>query len=340
MVAQLKRILFKGLLAGFLVLGVVALIGVYGSQQLLESPIQTGDKAVLLEITPGMHAKTVLQELEQQGLWPYSTQLSYVASRLWANPERLQAGVYQITPGQTLGQFWQQIQQGRQHQFSVTLVEGQTLAQWLTILRQHNYLESFELSASDLLQKVATDAKWPSLEGLLAPDTYNFFAGTSALEILRKAYKTQQQRLYSAWEQRADDLPYTEPYELLIMASIIEKETGLKGERDQVSSVFVNRLRTGMRLQSDPTTIYGIANFDGNLTRAHLREETAYNTYRIDGLPPTPIAMPSVASLRAAAQPASTDYFYFVADGSGGHVFSRTLEEHNKAVNRYQRGIE
>lgn len=166
-----------------------------------------------------------------------------------------------------------------------------------------------------------------------------FFAGTSALEILREAYKTQQQRLYSAWQQRAADLPYTEPYELLIMASIIEKETGIKGERDIVSSVFVNRLQTGMRLQSDPTTIYGVANFDGNLTRAHLREETAYNTYRIDGLPPTPIAMPSVASLLAAAQPASTEYFYFVADGSGGHVFSRTLEEHNKAVNRYQRGI-
>ncbi|RUO55760.1 endolytic transglycosylase MltG [Pseudidiomarina homiensis] len=339
MVAKLKQFILISFFAGIFLLTLFACGGAYWSHQLLDSPLDIGDEPVLLEIKPGMHAKTVLQQLKQQEIWPHSSELSYVASRLWANPERMQAGVYQLQYGQTLRQFWQQLQAGRQHQFAVTLVEGQTLMQWLEIIGAHDYLQPLTSSPSELLKQVASDASWPSLEGLLAPDTYHFYAGTSALKILRKAYKTQQQRLYGVWEDRADELPYTEPYELLIMASIIEKETGLTGERDKVSSVFVNRLRKGMRLQSDPTTIYGIADFDGNLTRAHLREETAYNTYRIDGLPPTPIAMPSLASLRAAAHPATTDYFYFVADGSGGHVFSRTLEEHNKAVNRYQRGM-
>ena len=155
-------------------------------------------------------------------------------------------------------------------------------------------------------------------------------------DILRRAYQAMQQKLDVIWQQRSADCPVDTPYELLILASIIEKETGIDGERAMVASVFANRMATGMRLQSDPTTIYGIEAFDGNLTRAHLREKTAYNTYRIDGLPPTPIAMVSEASLRAAADPAQSDYFYFVANGEGGHVFSKTLEEHNKAVRKYQ----
>ncbi|WP_157981083.1 endolytic transglycosylase MltG [Pseudidiomarina insulisalsae] len=311
----------------------------YYSYNLLQRPLQVPAGETLVEVSRGAHAKAVLRELQQQQLWSANPELTYLASRLWAAADQLQAGVYQVQPGQTLGQFWQQLQQGRQHQFAITLVEGQTLAQWLRLLQQHPYLSDRELQQTDALTvAVAGSDRWPSLEGLLAPDTYHFYAGTGVIELLRTAYQTQQQRLQAAWQQRAPQLPYTEPYELLIMASIIEKETGVSGERDIVSSVFVNRLREGMRLQSDPTTIYGIADFDGNLTRAHLRERTPYNTYRIDGLPPTPIAMPGQASLRAAAQPAQTDYFYFVADGSGGHVFSKTLAEHNRAVDRYQRG--
>ncbi len=339
MVGKLKRFLLIGCITIVILASVLALIGAYWGQRLVDTPLQVGEQPVLFEVASGMHAKSVLQKLEQQGIWTHSSELSYFASRLWANPERLQAGVYQLQQGQTLAQFWQQLATGRQHQFTVTLVEGQTLSQWLDLLRSHDYLKTSDVSAEELVQAIASDSDHVSLEGLLAPDTYHFFAATSVLEILRKAYVTQQERLHSVWQNRASDLPYTEPYELLIMASIIEKETGLSGERDVVSSVFVNRLRTGMRLQSDPTTIYGIKDFDGNLTRAHLRESTPFNTYRIDGLPPTPIAMPSLASLRAAAHPATTEYFYFVADGTGGHVFSRTLEEHNRAVNRYQRGI-
>jgi UPF0755 protein len=168
-------------------------------------------------------------------------------------------------------------------------------------------------------------------------DTFSYQAYTDDVTLLKQAHQKLTTELQRQWQQRATDLPYKNPYELLIMASIIEKETGVAGERALVSSVFVNRLNATMRLQSDPTTIYGIENFDGNLTRAHLRQETAYNTYRIAGLPPTPIAMVSRASLKAAAHPARSDYFYFVADGSGGHVFSQTYEQHQQAVNRYQR---
>lgn len=339
MVAKLKRFLYLSVFAAIIVVVLAGIGGYYWSKQLLATPLAVNEQPLLVEITPGMHAKTVLRQLQQQGIWSHSSQLSYLASRLWANPERLQAGLYQVTPGQTLAQFWQQLAEGRQHQFAVTLIEGQTLQQWLQVLAEHDYLRPLEEHSDTLVERVVDGVQWASLEGLLAPDTYHFYANTPTLAILRKAYDTQQQRLHENWQQRDTGLPYTEPYELLIMASIIEKETGQSGERDIVSSVFVNRLQQGMRLQSDPTTIYGIENFDGNLTRAHLREETAYNTYRIPGLPPTPIAMPSLASIQAAAHPASTDYFYFVADGSGGHVFSRTLEEHNKAVNRYQRGI-
>jgi UPF0755 protein len=337
-VAKFKRFIFRALVLSVVLASVLVAGGAYWTHQMLKTPLVIGATPVLLEVKSGMHARAVLIELERREWLPYASQYGYFASRLWANPQRLQAGVYELHQGQNLLQLWQQLQAGRQHQFAVTLVEGQTLQQWLEVLQQQSYLKPLQEAQSDLAERVTQGGSWTRLEGLLAPDTYHFFAGTSTLEILRTAYETQQQRLHDVWQQRADNLPYTEPYQLLIMASIIEKETGMSGERDIVSSVFVNRLRQGMRLQSDPTTIYGITDFDGNLTRAHLRESTAYNTYRIDGLPPTPIAMPSLASLHAAAHPANTDYYYFVADGTGGHVFSKTLAEHNRAVDRYQRG--
>ncbi|MGQ4275952.1 endolytic transglycosylase MltG [Pseudidiomarina sp. E22-M8] len=317
-----------------------ALVGGYWSYQLAQQPLQLSGEPKLLEIKRGAHAKSILNELAQRGWLQQAVTPSYLASRLWSHPEGLQAGVYQIRSKQSLADFWQQLRQGEQYQFSITLIEGQTLTQWLTVIAAHPYIKGAEelSSPTELITKVTDNDELSSLEGYLAPDTYHFFAGTAALKLLRTAYMTQRRRLDKLWQQRASGLPYTAPYELLIMASIIEKETGLGSERDLVSSVFVNRLNTGMRLQSDPTTIYGIADFDGNLTRAHLRETTAYNTYRIDGLPPTPIAMPSEASLLAAAQPAASPYFYFVADGSGGHIFSETLAEHNRAVDRYQRG--
>ena len=311
----------------------------YWSYAIAHQPLQISKSDTLFEVERGMHMKSVIRKLQQQHMLQGEVEVVYFASRVWSQPQQLQAGVYAIQPGMRLTDLWSLFASGEQHKFQITLVEGQTLAQWLQQLNAHPYLKPISDAAWQQLEQRLKPEQWPSLEGALAPDTYSFYAGSKVETIIEMAFLVQQKWLENAWSQRSERVPLKDPYELLIMASMIEKETGMKAERELVSSVFVNRLHAGMRLQSDPTTIYGIKNFDGNLTRAHLRELTPYNTYRIDGLPPTPIAMPSAASLYAAAQPAVSPYYYFVADGSGGHVFSETLEQHNRAVNRYQRGI-
>lgn len=308
-------------------------------QQPLAVPTATAEP-VLIEISAGSHLRSVLTLLHEQGYLEGSVQQAYYSLRLFNQSNSIQAGVYKLESNATLASFWSQVTSGRAHLFQLTLIEGQTWAQWREVLRQAPYLKSelIEQSEEQILSALGL-SDYPSIEGLLLPETYTYKAYTSADTVLQKAATAMQAELAEIWANRDRELPYATPYELLIMASIIEKETGMRAERARVSSVFVNRLRLGMRLQSDPTTIYGIESFDGNLTRTHLRAETPYNTYRIPALPPTPIAMPGTASLEAAAHPETTDYLYFVADGSGGHVFSRTLTEHNRAVNRYQRGM-
>lgn len=335
MLVAIKRIFIIGCTLSLLMLGVALVV----SWWLLQQPLSNIQHSQLLEINRGAHAGTTVRLLHQKQLLTYP-RLAYYSSRIWLNPQHLKAGVYQLEPGLTLREFWRRLEQGHQYQFQLTLIEGQTWRQWQQQLLQAPYLtvRSQQLTDQELLKAIAGPAvSYLSLEGLLMPDTFSYQAYSDDLTLLKQAHQQLLTELEWQWQQRADDLPYKNPYELLIMASIIEKETGIDGERALVSSVFVNRLNANMRLQSDPTTIYGITDFDGNLTRAHLREETAYNTYRIAALPPTPIAMVSRASLQAAAQPASSDYFYFVADGSGGHVFSQTYEQHQQAVNRYQR---
>jgi UPF0755 protein len=323
-----------------LALAIVLMVGALAaSWWLLQQPLVNLQQSQLVEISRGAHAGSTVRLLERKNLLNHA-RLAYYSSRIWLNPQHLKAGVYQLEPGLTLRQFWQRLEQGQQHQFQLTLIEGQTWRQWQLRLQQAPYLtlRGQQLSDTELLKAiVGPAATYLSLEGLLMPDTFSYQAYTDDLTLLKQAHQQLLSELEQQWLHRAADLPYKNPYEMLIMASIIEKETGIDGERELVSSVFINRLNAKMRLQSDPTTIYGIDDFDGNLTRAHLREETAYNTYRIAALPPTPIAMVSRASLQAAAQPAQSDYFYFVADGSGGHVFSQTYEQHQQAVNRYQR---
>ncbi|WP_322405782.1 endolytic transglycosylase MltG [Idiomarina sp. PL1-037] len=302
----------------------------------LSQPIQNdASTPLLLDFRGGATARSVTSQVTEHFEGGHSA-LSYRLSQFFADINHLQAGLYEIHGQQSWFDIWSMLSQGREKTFTVTLVEGLTLEQWRAQLKQLPYLkdESSELSAEELRQKLGVTET--SLEGVLLPETYSYRAYTTDIAILKQAYQSMQRVLENVWQERSDRCPVNSPYELLILASIIEKETGLADERPLVASVFANRLAIDMRLQSDPTTIYGIENFDGNITRAHLREKTAYNTYRIDGLPPTPIAMPGEASIEAAANPVRSPYYYFVADKSGGHVFSETLEEHQRAVRRYQ----
>ena len=219
----------------------------------------------------------------------------------------------------------------------VTLVEGWTYAQALAALHSHPRLSAIlaGLDTEQQLAAMAIEVSHP--EGWFFPDTYRFTAGMSDADILRRAHQRMRQVLAEEWEARSPDLPYEDAYQALIMASIVERETGQPSEREQIAGVFVRRLRSNMRLQTDPTIIYGLgSDFDGNIRRRHLRQATPYNTYVIRGLPPTPIALPGREAIRAALHPDDSQALYFVAKGDGSHQFSNTLEEHNKAVRHYQ----
>jgi len=226
---------------------------------------------------------------------------------------------------------------GKAEQGKITFIEGKTFKETRKILRDHDHVESTieNLSDAEVMDLLGGQKKHP--EGMFFPDTYHFDKGTKDIVLLKRAYNIMQEKLQDAWEARAPNLPYKNSYEALIMASIIEKETGQGSERPTIGGVFVNRLKIGMRLQTDPTVIYGMGDqFDGNIRRKDLTKDTLYNTYTRDGLPPTPIATPSLASIQGALQPEKTEYLYFVGKGDTTHAFSKTLAEHNKAVRKYQ----
>jgi UPF0755 protein len=250
----------------------------------------------------------------------------------------LRAGVYTLDKPLTPLALYATFERGDVSQAIVQFIEGRNWREVRAILAAQPLLkhDSADMSDAELLQAIG--AKESHLEGLLFPDTYFYAPHTSDLDVLRRAYRLQHDKLLAAWETRTPGLPYRTPYEALIMASIVEKETGAAFERPRIAGVFLNRLKRGMRLQTDPTVIYGLGErFDGNLRKTDLQTDTPYNTYTRSGLPPTPIAMPSEAAIEAALNPARTDALYFVARGDGTHVFSSTLEAHNRAVNRYQR---
>lgn len=258
------------------------------------------------------------------------------AVKLYPELTKIKAGVYNIEGKISLKALFKQVSNAKPHQFSITFIEGSTFKDWRATLAESDYLlnETKALTEVEILEKL--NLPYQKIEGLLMPDTYHYSFGDSDMDILQRAVKEMQVALTASFAEKANALPIANPYELLTLASIIEKETALDKERDKVASVFINRLNKKMRLQTDPTVIYGMGDaYKGNITRKDLRAPTPYNTYVINGLPPTPIAMPSRASLNAAANPADTAYFYFVADGKGGHVFSTTLEAHNKAVRAY-----
>lgn len=251
----------------------------------------------------------------------------------------VQQGVYRLKDENTLLQLLALFRSGKEAQFALTLIEGETVQQSMLRIKQAPYLTQDISSADDIQTMLQWPAEWGETpvnsEALLYPDTYYYTANSSAKDLVRRAQRALLQELTQAWEQRQGDLPLQTPYQLLILASIIEKESSYPPEKTLVASVFVNRLRKNMRLQTDPTVIYGLENFNGDITRADLNNPHPYNTYRHFGLPPGPISLVGRASLQAAAQPAETDLYYFVSKGDGTHQFSSTLEQHNSAVKKY-----
>lgn len=248
----------------------------------------------------------------------------------------LRAGEFELRPGMSPRSALMHLMHGPMLQYPVTFIDGTTTRQALAALWNSQKVDAQLRDLSDEEILTALGNPFPHLEGILYPDTYFYTAGTTDIAILRRAVSRLQTILNEEWEQRAADLPYANPYEALVMSSIIEKESGLNSEREQIAGVFVRRLQTGMRLQSDPTIIYGMGDgYAGNIRRIDLDTTTPYNTYRIDGLPPTPIALSGRSAIHASLHPSNESYMYFVARGDGGHQFSTTLEEHNAAVRQY-----
>ena len=289
-------------------------------------------------VKSGASLRTVARQLADDGLLaePHGF---WLLARALGRAGQIQAGTYRLEAPVTPLELLDKLARGDALPIEVAFVEGTTVRQWLAVLAKHPHVAATEAVRDPTALRAALGIDSRSVEGLLFPDTYRFLAGTKDVDILKRARDAMRRRLDEAWAARDPALPLANAYEALVLASIIEKETGQASERPLIASVFVNRLRKGMRLQTDPTVIYGLGDaFDGNLRKRDLLADTPWNTYTRDGLPPTPIAMPGAASLEAATRPATSDFLYFVGKGDGSHQFSRTLEEHNRAVARYQLG--
>lgn len=301
------------------------------------TPVELPEEGRLFDIERGLGVSQVARQLNSDGIVE-NTNAFIALVRVLGKSSEMKAGSYEVAGTLTPLRLVEKLTRGEFTKGQIRFIEGWTFRQVREVLDQHPALlhETKGWTALEILK--ALDAKEAHPEGLFFPDTYHFAAGTSDLTILRQAYDKMHATLDATWETRAKRLPVKGKYQALILASIVEKETGDPGERKMVAAVFVNRLRKRMRLQTDPTVIYGLGEkFDGNLRKRDLLTDQPYNTYTRYGLPPTPIAMPGEAAIEATLQPADTRALYFVAKGDGTHHFSNSLTEHNQAVNRFQR---
>ncbi len=323
-----------------LLLGAAALLLWHALERQMQQP-SAAAAPVRIEVMPGASLRSILQRLQQQGALRHA-RLVQLYLRLRGAVPRVQAGTYEIPPHSSARAVLEQLSAGRVVLESLTIVEGWNVAQMRHALDgQAALLHQLRgLSPEQLMDALGHPGQ--AAEGRFFPDTYRFAAGTSDRRILEQAYARMQSELDDDWAHRAADLPLANPDQALILASIVEKETGREDERAKVAAVFINRLRRGMRLQSDPTVIYGLGErYDGNIHTRDLETDTPYNTYTRAGLPPTPIALPGAASLRATLHPADSAALYFVAtgNGDGSHHFSATLAEHDQALRAYLRRL-
>ena len=305
---------------------------------LVSSPLELKTEQVDFHIAPGSSLRMAAKEISNSGVVVDPLQL-IVLAKVMRVESVIKAGSYEINRGITLLALLNKLTRGDVTQTEIAFIEGWTFRQWRERLDAHPDVRHDTKGMSDQEVMRLIGASETFSEGLFFPDTYLFAKQSRDIHVLSRAYRTMRRHLAREWEARAAGLPYADVNQALIMASIVEKETGREQDRPMVAAVFVNRLRQGMLLQTDPTVIYGLGDhFDGNLRKRDLLADTPYNTYTRTGLPPTPIAMPGLASLQAALHPAQSQAIYFVARGDGSSQFSRTLDEHNQAVNRYQRG--
>ena len=328
----------------FILLAGAGFWGFQQLQQVMQQPVNVQSDQ-LLTIERGTTGNKLAGLLEKERILDNAELLSWLL-KLHPELNKVKAGTYSLNGVKTVEDLLKLLNSGKEAQFNVQFIEGNTFKNWRKRLENAPHLkqtlkdkseqEIFQLLALPKVSKAIDE--WMKIDGWLYPDTYNYTPNSTDLELLQRAAERMKKALDKAWNERDKDLPLENSYEMLILASIVEKETGIAAERPQVASVFINRLKAKVKLQTDPTVIYGMGeDYNGNIRKKDLETPTPYNTYVIDGLPPTPIAMPSEEALQAVAHPAQTEFYYFVADGTGGHKFSRNLNEHNKAVQEYLR---
>jgi UPF0755 protein len=334
---MIKKIFLYTLLTLILIVGGSISIGYYFLQQFSKQQMHVTAENQMFVLKKGTSMHQLVEQVKASQLLERAYLLPYLC-KLEPSLRSIKAGTYQLHPHMTVEEFLQLLVSGKESNFSIKFVEGKRAKDWLNVVQNTPYIQQTLAGKTDeeIAKLLGIEG---SIEGWLSPDTYLYTADTLDINILKRAHMIMKSNLQKIWDNRDGDLPYQSPYELLIIASIIEKETSISSERANVASVFVNRLKRKMKLQTDPTIIYGLGdNYKGTIRRVDLTDtQNPYNTYVIEGLPPTPIAMPSLASLEAAAHPAKTNYLFFVANGTGGHTFSSTYSNHQQAVNEYRR---